>query len=129
MHALIIEDEFLAALTLEDMLLELGVETCDWAATEAAAIDAAARHKPDVIAANIQLRYGDSVEVVREICENCDIPTILVSATDVHLRDDIANAVIVPKPLNARTFRAAFKKAVASATQSQDAEHERAFFA
>lgn len=129
MHALIIEDEFLAALNLEDMLLELGVDTCDWAATEAAAIDAAARHKPDVIAANIQLRYGDSVEVVREICENCDIPTILVSATDVHLRDDIAGAVIVPKPLTAGTFRAAFKKAVASAAQSQDAENELAFFA
>lgn len=129
MHALIIEDEFLTALTLEDMLIELGVETCDWAATDAAAIDAAARHKPDIIAANIQLRYGDSVEVVREICEQGDIPTILVSATDVHLRDDIAGAVIVPKPLSARTFRAAFKQAVESAAQSQESERELAFFA
>ena len=110
MHALIIEDEFLTALTLEDLLLELGVETCDWAATEAAAIDAAARHTPDLIAANIQLRYGDSVEAVREICEEREIPTILVSATDVLLRDEVDNAVIVAKPLCEHKFRLAFEQ-------------------
>jgi two-component system, response regulator PdtaR len=109
-HALIIEDEFLTALTLEDLLLELGVETCDWAATEAAAIDAADRHAPDLIAANIQLRHGDGIELVREICEDRNIPIILVSATDVLLRDEVDNAVIVPKPLTEHSFRAAFER-------------------
>ena len=114
MHALIIEDEFLTALTLEDLLLELGVETCDWAATEAAALDAAERHTPDVIAANIQLRHGDGVEVVREICEARDIPTILVSARDVLMRDDVDNAVIVAKPLTEESFRLAFERVCGS---------------
>ena len=47
MHALIIEDELLIAFALEEILQELGFDSVDIADSEATAMEAASRNRPD----------------------------------------------------------------------------------
>ena len=110
MHALIIEDEFLIAVALEDMLGELGYRTFDWAATEEEAISAVKRGRPDLITADIQLREGNGVSAIAEINrENPGIPTIFITANDGVVAN-VKGAVVLSKPVRHAELRQAVAK-------------------
>ena len=49
LRVLIVEDEAMIAMMLAEVLRELGHEVCATEATEAGAVAAAARHKPDLM--------------------------------------------------------------------------------
>jgi CheY-like chemotaxis protein len=98
-HALIIEDEFLIALALEDMLSELGCMSFDWAATEDEAIDAVRRRRPDLITADIHLRRGNGISAVRAIeSDEPGIPTVFVTAND-SLVSQMDGTIVLSKPV------------------------------
>jgi DNA-binding response OmpR family regulator len=78
MHALIIEDEAAIAMTIEDMLLAMGFETADMAATEADAVTLALARRPDLITADICLLEGTGVSAVLRIREAMDHPERLL---------------------------------------------------
>jgi len=98
MHALIIEDEFLVALEIEDLLRSCGYSTVAFAVTEADAIAAAEFHSPDLITADASLSEGCGIAAVQAICQHKDIPVVFVTATAREVRERMRDAMVVAKP-------------------------------
>ena len=78
---LIIEDEPIVALDIEAIVTELGHRVIDIAPTHAKALKAAARSRPGLILADIQLADGSSgLEAVNEILTAFSVPVIFITA-------------------------------------------------
>ena len=67
------------AMMLAEVLRELGHEVCATEATEAGAVAAAARHKPDLMIVDDQLRRGSGISAVEQITRSGFIPHVFVS--------------------------------------------------
>jgi CheY-like chemotaxis protein len=113
MHVLIIEDDFLTALLLAELLGELGFDSSAFAATEQDAVAAARRQCPDLITADVRLQAGNGIAAVRAICAEKAIPVIYVTASRRELAH-LSEAIIVEKPFT--DF--ALKMAVAAARRA-----------
>ena len=105
MHALIIEDEALIALTIEDLLLDLGFDSFDVAVTETEAVTAAAAKRPDLITSDVKLIAGNGINAVQTICAYRAIPVVFVTSNARQLRQRSIMAVVVDKPIQVAVFR------------------------
>jgi CheY-like chemotaxis protein len=111
-HALIIEDEFLIALALEDMLSELGYLSFDWAGTEDEAVEAVRRRRPDLITADIHLRVGNGISAVARIDnEEPGVPAVFVTANDNIVLQMDRDAIVLSKPVRLSELSRACAKA------------------
>jgi CheY-like chemotaxis protein len=113
-HALIIEDEFLLALTVEQALGEIGYASFDIAASMAEAIAAARRRCPDLIVADHRILDGTGTEAVMDICSNRAIPVVFVTGSEPEVREHLPHALVVAKPMTLPLLEAAVRTAVAS---------------
>ncbi|MGH6923935.1 MAG: response regulator [Propylenella sp.] len=77
---LIVEDEFLVALEMEQMLIEANHEVLAIVDSERAAVTEDERLEPDIILMDIALRRGDGIAAARTIRQRRDVPVIFVSA-------------------------------------------------
>jgi two-component system, response regulator PdtaR len=111
MHALIIEDQFLIAALIEEVLASLGYTSLDVVGGEAEAIRAAAARCPDLIIVDQRLADGSGVEAVRIICADRPIPVVFVSEYGDEVRALAPEAVVIGKPFNDRMMRAAVGRA------------------
>lgn len=112
MHALIIEDQFLVAAQIEDVLRSLGYTSFDTVDTEVNAILAAEQRCPDLIAADQRIAEGTGVEAVRAICIARPIPVVFISSYPAEVRRLAPNAVLIGKPFGERKFRDAVTEAI-----------------
>jgi len=91
-RVLVVEDEFLIALEIEDILSAAGVDVIGPASTVAAALTLLQHERPDaaVLDANLQ---GELVVPVAQALRSLKIPFVLASADDLeHWKDDTALA-------------------------------------
>lgn len=109
MHVLIIEDEFLIALTLEEMLRDLGYTSFDWAVSERQAVEIVRRRRPDLITADIRLGNGNGLSAVTAIHAEAEVPAIFVTANDNDIAD-IDGAIVLSKPIRFEELRAACER-------------------
>ena len=98
MHALIIEDETLIAMSIEDALRDCGCTSIDIACSVEAAIEAASLRCPDIITADVQLQPGCGIDAVQAICAKKHIPAVYITGTSVDVQERVANPIIVQKP-------------------------------
>lgn len=98
MHALIIEDEPLIALLIEDRLRRLGYDSVDFAGTQAAALAAARRRRPDLITSDVRLAQGCGIDAVEAICGRRRIAVLFITATAIDVRNRIPGAHVIEKP-------------------------------
>ncbi|MGL4280890.1 MAG: response regulator [Albidovulum sp.] len=79
---LIIEDEAIIAMVIETIVMEMGHRVIGIAPTRRAAVDLAARERPDLILADIQLADNSSgIDAVNDILAQFDdIPVIFITA-------------------------------------------------
>jgi DNA-binding response OmpR family regulator len=117
MHALIIEDQFLVAALIEDMLRDLGYTSFHVVSGAADAIRAAGERRPDLVTADHRLADGDGdgVGAVRAICAAGAVPVVFISEYGEEVRALAPEAVLIAKPFNDRMLRAAVEKAKAQA--------------
>jgi CheY-like chemotaxis protein len=99
MHALIIEDDYLIAQELREMLEDLGFETFSFARSEDTAVRAAEGGQIDLITADVRLLPGDGVKAVEAICARRDIPVIFITGYKEELEERAPDAVIIQKPV------------------------------
>lgn len=118
MHALIIEDQFLIATLIEEILRDLGYTSFDLAEREAEAIAAAERMCPELIIADQRLTDGTGVAAVRTICAERAIPVVFVSEYQDEVRRLVPDAILVGKPFGERTLREAVAQAIPLAGNS-----------
>jgi two-component system, response regulator PdtaR len=69
LRVLIVEDDAIISMLLAELLAELGYDVCATAATEAEAVAAAIRDKPDLMIVDARLRGGSGVSAVAEILQ------------------------------------------------------------
>lgn len=112
MHALIIEDDALIALSLEGLLRERGFNSCAIADTEAEAVAAAARRFPDLITADLRLRAGTGTGAVQTIRARQHVPVVYVTGNARDVGDAPAD-LLVEKPFSAATLTRAIEAAMA----------------
>lgn len=111
-HALIIEDEYLLAFTVEEALGELGYATFEIATTMTEAIAAAERQCPDLIVADHRILDGTGTEAVMTICSQQMIPVVFVTGSEPEVREHLPDALVVPKPMTLLALEEAVKAAL-----------------
>jgi DNA-directed RNA polymerase specialized sigma24 family protein len=112
---LIIEDEPVIATDLEALARELGHSIVGVAATHAEAIEAAGRHRPGLVLADIQLADGSSgVDAVREILGRFNVPVIFITAFPERLLtgERPEPTFLITKPFQPETVKAAIGQAL-----------------
>ncbi|HXQ12197.1 MAG TPA: response regulator [Caulobacteraceae bacterium] len=112
---LIIEDEPVIATDIEALARELGHEVVGIAATHAEAIEVAARRRPGLVLADIQLADGSSgVDAAREILSRFDVPVIFITAFPERLLtgERPEPTFLITKPFLPETVKAAIGQAL-----------------
>ena len=118
---LIIEDEPIIAMDIEELVLGCGHRVVGVAATEQDAIEIAARTRPGLILADINLGDGgDGATAVARITERHHIPVIFVTAYPERLLtgDCIEPAFLITKPFEPMTLAIATYQAVTGGVQT-----------
>jgi len=98
MHALIIEADPFVAITIEQVLLDLGYTSIEIAATAHEAILAANNRCPDLITADSSTAAGCGIEAVQTICAQRPIPVVFVTEEVLKVVQRVPAALTVQKP-------------------------------
>jgi CheY-like chemotaxis protein len=113
MHALIIEDESLIAMTLEGILGDCGFTSFDIASSQEEAIRAAQSRCPALITADVELRPGCGIKAVNAICCGPPIPVIFITGSASEVASRMPHYPLISKPFTHEAVMAAVKSALA----------------
>lgn len=104
-RALIVEDEYLFAMSLTVDMQALEFDTCDVAATAQDAFLQAMEDPPDIVLMDVNLEGGrEGIEAARWLREVCDVPVVFVTAytdpdTVERIHQQVPDAPVIAKPL------------------------------
>jgi DNA-binding response OmpR family regulator len=112
LKVLIVEDDAMIGLLLSEVLEGMGHSVCAIEATEAGAVAAANRHRPDLMIVDVWLGDGNGVAAVEEIRRTQFIPHIIVSADLSKVRNLRPDAVVLQKPFRAFDLERAMLRAL-----------------
>jgi CheY-like chemotaxis protein len=98
LRVLVVEDEAMIAMLLAEVLRELGRTVCATEATEAGAVAAAARHQPDLMIVDDELRQGSGIAAVEQITRPGIIPHVFVTGDSLIGRLLSQGTVVIQKP-------------------------------
>jgi DNA-binding response OmpR family regulator len=115
LRVLIVEDEAMIAMLLAEVLREMGHEVCATAATEAVAVAAAVRYKPDLMIVDEWLRQGSGISAVAEINRSGYIPHVFVTGDPAIGRSLSPGTIAIQKPFTIADLMKAIQSAVAGA--------------
>jgi two-component system, response regulator PdtaR len=120
-HALIIEDNYLVAEMLQEVLLDLGHTSVEVVCTEPDAIAAAVAQSPALIIADVELPTGDGIKAVRTICEGKSIPVVFATAHPLEVARQMPGAVVLTKPFGSLTVTQSVKQALRASRKGETA--------
>ena len=106
-HAYIIEDDYLIAKTLQDMLEDLGFTKFSFARSEDAAVMGANLPDIDLITADVRLMPGDGVSAVEAICADRNLPVLFITGYREELEERKPDAIVLEKPITPEALAAA----------------------
>jgi CheY-like chemotaxis protein len=112
---LIIEDEPIISMDLAQMVKGLGHSVAAIARTRTEALAAAARHKPGLILADIQLADGSSgLDAVNDLMKSVSVPVIFITAYPERLLtgERPEPAFLITKPFSPDTVKAIISQAL-----------------
>jgi CheY-like chemotaxis protein len=118
LRVLVVEDDALIALLLAELLAGMGHDVCATAATEAQAVTAAARHRPDLIIVDAALARGSGVSAVEEILRAGPVAHLFVSGDPGTVQALRPSAVVVRKPFREADLVKAIESALNAAAIS-----------
>jgi CheY-like chemotaxis protein len=98
LRVLVVEDDAIIGELLAEMLEGMGHDVCAVEGTEADAVAAAARWRPDLMIVDVRLGEGSGVSAVDEIHRAGPIPHVFVSADITRLQALRPGAAIIQKP-------------------------------
>jgi DNA-binding response OmpR family regulator len=108
-HAFIIEDDYLIARDLQDMLDDLGFTKFSFARSEDAAVVGADEENIDLITADVRLLPGDGVNAVEAICAKRNLPVLFITAYREELEERKPDAIVLQKPVKKEALAAAVR--------------------
>ena len=114
MHALIIEDEFIIAMSIEDMLRDCGFTSFDVVSSAEGAIASARLRCPALITADVQLNPGNGVDTVDKICNGPPIPVIFITGSPTDVVRRMPQHPLIVKPFTKEMVSKAVRLALAT---------------
>jgi CheY-like chemotaxis protein len=116
LRVLVVEDDTIIGMLLAELLEEMGYDVCAIEATEAGAVAAAVRCKPDLMIVDVGLGDGSGVSAVAEIFRTGPVPHVFVSGEKFPaLRP---GAVFLQKPFREPDLARAIQRALGAAAAS-----------
>jgi DNA-binding response OmpR family regulator len=112
LRVLVVEDDTMMGLLLAETLGEMGHEVCSIEATEADAVSAAARYRPDLMIVDARLGKGSGVSAVAEILRTGFIPHLFASGNIANVMSLRPDAVVLQKPYREEDLRRAIQCAL-----------------
>jgi len=116
LRVLVVEDEAIIGMLLAALLGEMGHAVCAVVATEAEAVAAAAREKPDLMIVDAGLGRGSGIRAVAEILRTGFVPHVFVSGDTLSGAALDARAVVMLKPFSEPDLTRAVARAMAAGT-------------
>jgi DNA-binding NarL/FixJ family response regulator len=109
MRVLIVEDEVLLAVELEYVVQEAGLDVVGHAMEAQAAIELAARRRPDLALVDVHLQDGPTgVDAARTLAHDCGAVVLFMTANKQCLPHDYAGACgVIAKPYSEHGMRRA----------------------
>lgn len=95
-RVLVVEDDTMIGPLLAETLTCLGYEVCGIEATEAGAVMAAARHKPDLMIVDVNLAGGSGVAAMERITRIRPVPHLFISG--LGRQATLPGGVLLTKP-------------------------------
>lgn len=86
LRVVVAEDEALVRLDLSEMLKEQGFDVCAAVANGALAVDAARKHRPDVVLLDVAMPVRDGISAAEQIIAENIAPVVLLTAFGEHDR-------------------------------------------
>jgi CheY-like chemotaxis protein len=115
LQILVVEDDTLIAMLLVETLVEMGHGVCGVEVTEADAVAAALRYRPDLIIVDAQLREGNGVSAVDEILGTAFVPHLFISGDIKKVLARRPDAVAIAKPFRESELVQAIQRALDAA--------------
>ena len=97
---------------LAEMLEEMGHDVCAIEATEAAAVTAAARYRPDLIIADARIGDGSGISAVEKILRTGFVPHMFASGNISKVKALRPDAVVLEKPFGETELTRAIQHAL-----------------
>tara|TARA_R110002020_G_scaffold387948_1_gene598656 strand:+ start:770 stop:1177 length:408 start_codon:yes stop_codon:yes gene_type:complete len=119
-NALIIEDDFLVAMMLQDILTTIGWNVCHTAMSEDDAVEAAIAHRPILVVSDYKLKVGDGVSASRRIQSVMDVPVLYVSGSRGEVEQRAPMAICVDKPFTLESIERGIAAVLASGSSLCD---------
>jgi CheY-like chemotaxis protein len=98
LRVLVVEDDALIGMLLAEVLAGMGHDVCAIEATEASAVAAAIRCRPELLIVDARLRDGSGISAVEEILRTGFVPHVFVSGDAVGAQSLTPGAVVIQKP-------------------------------
>lgn len=114
LRVLVVEDNTVIAMLLAELLAGMGHDVCAIAATEAEAVIAAARSKPDLMIVDAGLGQGSGISAVEEIVQAGPIAHLFITGDAERVQERRPDAVVVRKPFRRSELVRAIDKALAA---------------
>jgi CheY-like chemotaxis protein len=112
LRVLVVEDDALIGMLLAEMLAEMGHDVCAIEATEADAVTAAVRYRPDLIIVDVRLSDGSGVSAIEEIRRARPIPHLFVSGDISCAKALRSDAVVIQKPFREADLARGIRRAL-----------------
>ncbi|WP_261971178.1 response regulator [Prosthecodimorpha staleyi] len=112
------EDEALLAALLAEVLIDMGHTVDAIVATEADAVRAAKRLKPDLMIVDFRLREGTGADAVAKILTDGFVPHVYMSGDRLNIMPRHARAVVLEKPFRDSDLMRAIDRAVGETTDA-----------
>ncbi|MEO6360503.1 MAG: response regulator [Sphingomicrobium sp.] len=119
MHALIIEDESLIAMTIEGILGDCGFTSFDVASSSDEAIRAAELRCPALITADVELRPGSGIDAVNAICIGPPIPVIFITGSPNEVVSRMPHHPLITKPFTSEAVIKAVRLVMTTSEKAQ----------
>jgi CheY-like chemotaxis protein len=98
LSVLVVEDDAIVGMLLAELLEVMGYDVCAIEVTEADAVAAAIRCRPDLMIVDVQLSNGSGISAVEEILRTRTIPYVIVSGDISEVQALRPGAVLMQKP-------------------------------
>jgi CheY-like chemotaxis protein len=118
LRVLVVEDDAMIGVLLGEMLEGMGYDVCGIEATEADAVAAAARCKPDLMIVDVQLGEGSGVSAIDTIQCARPVPHVFVGGNIAGIRVLRPDSIFIQKPYRESELAMGIQRALESDLRS-----------
>jgi CheY-like chemotaxis protein len=121
LRVIVVEDDVMIGVLLAEMLEEMGHSVCTVAVTEAEAVKAAARDKPDLMMVDVALGQGSGILAMDKILRSRFVMHFFMSGNVAKVRAQRPDAAVLEKPFQEKQLKCAIEQALETADAQRNA--------